>query len=88
MEGERKARSEWRREHEPTHGHVKQDVVHEVQSALVHAPTRAARADGSGVAAECDDVVLAAPDSLEVREAPTQNPAVEVLVQFFRRELR
>jgi hypothetical protein len=61
-------------------------VIHQVQRALVHPSAETAWADGSRFAAEGDNVVLATGFAVEVREAACENPAVEVLVQFFSYE--
>ena len=88
VEGEGEAQRERHGQHELTDGHVRQDVIHEVQRALVHSSAKAAWAHCPGLAAEGDNVVLAAVVAIKVREASRKNPAVEKLVQLLRHKLR
>ncbi len=88
VERERKAQREGQRKYKLPQRHVGQDMIHQVQGALVHPPAEAARAHGSGLTREGDDVVLAAIIAVQVREAPRENSAVQILVQFLRHELR
>jgi hypothetical protein len=88
VEREWEAQGERHREHELSQRYIGQDVIHKVQRALVHPSAETTWADGSRFAAEGDDVVFAAGVAVEMREAPREDSAVEVLVQFLCDERR
>jgi hypothetical protein len=63
-------------------------MIREVQRPVVHAPAQTTWAHGPGLAAEGDDLVLAAIVAVQVRETPRENSAVQILMQFLRHEFR
>jgi len=86
--GQQQAQRHGQRQHPLAHRHVRDDVVHQVRRRLRHTPGTARGAKPAPLAAERDELVVAAVGAVQAQEAVGQDAAFEEGVEFVFDELR
>ena len=88
LRGQQQAQRDRQRQHPLAHRHMGDDVVHQVRRGLRHAPRAARRAKAAPLAAEGDQLVVAAVAAAQPQEAVGQDAAFEEGVELVLHELR
>ena len=86
--GQQQAQRDGQRQHPLAHGHARNDVIDQVGSRLRHAPGAARRAKASALAAEGNQLVVAAVAAAQAQEAVGEDPALQESVELVSHKLR
>ena len=88
LRGQQQAQRDRQRQHPLPHRHVRDDVVDQVRRGLRHAPRAARRAEPAALAAEGQQLVVAALAAAQPQEAVGQDAALEEGVELVLDEPR